>query len=237
MLVLLHFHDARLHAGRARVPVPVLRVLRRRHQPGRRLARGAAWACASRCSAGSRSRSSRSACSRSSSPTWAQARVGGLRDGGAGALGHRQGPHQDEREERDQGARSRRTQQSSLFKWVAVLTGSKNALKGVGLLPRRLAARGARVSRRRCWAMAAALAADPARRRPRRCRASWARPRARRSSGSCSRRRREVNVLSAARFFLFGARDIWFVVGVPVFLSTRARLELHARSAASSRSG
>ena len=35
---------------------------------------------------------------------------------------------------------------------------------------------------------------------------------------------REVNVLSAARFFLFGARDIWFVVGVPVFLSTRAGL-------------
>ena len=29
---------------------------------------------------------------------------------------------------------------------------------------------------------------------------------------------REINVLSAARFFLFGARDIWFVVGVPVFL-------------------
>jgi predicted MFS family arabinose efflux permease len=31
---------------------------------------------------------------------------------------------------------------------------------------------------------------------------------------------REVNVLSGARLFLFGARDIWFVVGVPVFLST-----------------
>jgi MFS family permease len=30
---------------------------------------------------------------------------------------------------------------------------------------------------------------------------------------------REVNILSAARLFLFGARDIWFVVGVPVFLS------------------
>ena len=27
-----------------------------------------------------------------------------------------------------------------------------------------------------------------------------------------------VNVLSAARFFLFGARDVWFVVGLPVFL-------------------
>jgi predicted MFS family arabinose efflux permease len=32
---------------------------------------------------------------------------------------------------------------------------------------------------------------------------------------------REVNVLSAARFFLFGARDVWFVVGVPVFLHDR----------------
>ncbi len=31
---------------------------------------------------------------------------------------------------------------------------------------------------------------------------------------------RDVNVLSAARFFLFGARDIWFVVGVPVFLAS-----------------
>jgi predicted MFS family arabinose efflux permease len=29
----------------------------------------------------------------------------------------------------------------------------------------------------------------------------------------------EVNILSAARFFLFGARDIGFVVGVPVFRS------------------
>lgn len=28
-----------------------------------------------------------------------------------------------------------------------------------------------------------------------------------------------VNRLSAARFFLFGARDVWFVVGLPVFLS------------------
>ena len=27
-----------------------------------------------------------------------------------------------------------------------------------------------------------------------------------------------INLLSAARIFLFGARDIWFVVGVPVFL-------------------
>ena len=29
---------------------------------------------------------------------------------------------------------------------------------------------------------------------------------------------RAINLLSAARFFLFGARDVWFVVGVPIFL-------------------
>jgi len=27
-----------------------------------------------------------------------------------------------------------------------------------------------------------------------------------------------INWLSAARFFLFGSRDVWFVVGLPVFL-------------------
>ena len=29
---------------------------------------------------------------------------------------------------------------------------------------------------------------------------------------------KNINILSAARVFLFGARDIWFVVGVPVFM-------------------
>ncbi len=31
---------------------------------------------------------------------------------------------------------------------------------------------------------------------------------------------RAVNVLAAARIFLFAARDVWFVVGLPVFLRT-----------------
>lgn len=30
---------------------------------------------------------------------------------------------------------------------------------------------------------------------------------------------RDINLLSAARVFLFGSRDIWFVVGLPVFLA------------------
>ena len=37
---------------------------------------------------------------------------------------------------------------------------------------------------------------------------------------------RAINVLAAARIFLFASRDVWFVVGLPVYLRTRARLEL-----------
>ena len=31
---------------------------------------------------------------------------------------------------------------------------------------------------------------------------------------------REINILSIARLFLFASRDVWFVVGLPVFLSS-----------------
>jgi predicted MFS family arabinose efflux permease len=107
--------------------------------------------------------------------------------------------------------------QSSLFKWVAVLTGSKNALKGVGFFLGGflLAVLGYAES---LYAMAGALvlvlvAAMVA--LPRELGKSKAKSK---FKGLLSKTR-EVNLLSAARFFLFGARDIWFVVGVPVFLS------------------
>ena len=110
-------------------------------------------------------------------------------------------------------------QSSSLFKWVALLTGSKNALKGVGfflggLLLTTMGFRSA------LFAMAGALFAVLAG-------STLSLPRALGKSKSKSKfegllsKTRAVNVLSAARFFLFGARDIWFVVGVPVFLSTQ----------------
>lgn len=109
-------------------------------------------------------------------------------------------------------------QQSSLFKWVAVLTGSKNALKGAGFFLGGflLAALGYRIA---LFAMAAALVVillGSAVSLPRDLGKSKAKSKFR---GLLSKTR-EVNVLSAARLFLFGARDIWFVVGVPVFLST-----------------
>lgn len=109
------------------------------------------------------------------------------------------------------------SRESSLFRWVALLTGSKNALKGAGfflggLLLSILGYRGG------LDAMAAGLLAvlvGAALSLPRELGRSRGKPK---FKGLLSKTR-EVNVLSAARFFLFGARDVWFVVGVPVFLA------------------
>jgi len=104
----------------------------------------------------------------------------------------------------------------ALFKWVAILTGSKNALKGVGfflggLLLGLLGFKGALA------AMAMALAVVfvavqlslPG---------ELGRTKANAKFREMFSKSRAVNLLSAARFFLFGARDVWFVVGVPVYL-------------------
>jgi len=109
-------------------------------------------------------------------------------------------------------------QDSKLFKLVAVLTGSKNALKGAGfflggLLLYLIGFR---------WALAAlagvlflvyvyAAFALPARMGTAKAKAKFK---------EIFSKNRDINFLSAARFFLFGARDIWFVVGLPVFLSS-----------------
>ena len=109
--------------------------------------------------------------------------------------------------------------QSSLFRWVAVLTGSKNALKGAGfflggLLLAALGFRGA------LWAMAAGLLVallGTTLFLPREMGVAKVKTRFRQVLSKT----RAINVLSAARFFLFGARDVWFVVGVPVFLASQ----------------
>ncbi len=108
---------------------------------------------------------------------------------------------------------------SSLFKWVAVLTGSKNALKGAGFflgsfLLSELGFRNALL------AMAGGLVVALAGTTlflPR----EIGKAKSKKQLRGILSKSREVNVLSAARFFLFGARDIWFVVGVPVFLATQ----------------
>jgi MFS family permease len=105
-----------------------------------------------------------------------------------------------------------------LYRWVALLTGSKNALKGVGFFlgGLLLSTLGFRAS---VWVILAVVALALA----------VAAVMMRGGLGKANKtlkfrhilsRNRAVNVLAVARLFLFGARDVWFVVALPVFLST-----------------
>ena len=103
-----------------------------------------------------------------------------------------------------------------LFRWVAWFTGSKNAMKGGGfflggLLLQTVGFRPA------LWGMAVALGLilpavlgllPPL----------FGRAKSSRTVRELFAKSRGVNLLAAARVVLFGARDVWFVVGLPVFL-------------------
>ncbi len=107
--------------------------------------------------------------------------------------------------------------EGTLFKWVSRLTGSKNALKGAGffvggVLLSVLGFIGALV------AMAAGLVVvlfatvfslPP----------EIGRSKKKVKFTALFSKSAAINWLSAARLFLFGARDVWFVVGLPVFLT------------------
>lgn len=109
--------------------------------------------------------------------------------------------------------------QHQLFKWVALLTGSKNTLKGVGFFlgGALLALCGFKGS---VILMAAALGfvwlasiivlkkdLGKTNNKPK--------------FSELFSKSRAINILSAARLFLFGARDVWFVVALPVYLSSQ----------------
>jgi predicted MFS family arabinose efflux permease len=110
-------------------------------------------------------------------------------------------------------------QQGQLFTWIALLTGSKNALKGAGFFlgGALLALIGFKNS---VLVMAAVLSIiwlaslfllrqnlGKAKNKPK--------------FSEIVSKSRAINILSAARLCLFGARDIWFVVALPVFLSSQ----------------
>ena len=103
-----------------------------------------------------------------------------------------------------------------LFKWVAFFTGSKNAMKGVGFFLGGLLLQGLGF-RQALWSMAGLLLLVL-------IGVVWCVPRlmgkgkASKSARELFARSRGINLLAAARVALFGARDVWFVVGVPVFL-------------------
>lgn len=107
-------------------------------------------------------------------------------------------------------------QQGALFRWVAALTGSKNALKGVGFFlgGALLAAIGFRAAVAAMAGMLLLVWLASLVLLKRDLGKAKAKPKFREAFSKS----RAINLLSAARLFLFGARDVWFVVALPVFL-------------------
>jgi len=107
--------------------------------------------------------------------------------------------------------------EGKLYQWVAILTGSKNALKGVGfflggLLLTLLEFKGAIILMASLltivWVFSLITLKEDlgkAKNKPK--------------FKDIFSKSSSINSLSAARMFLFGARDVWFVVALPVFLA------------------
>ena len=104
----------------------------------------------------------------------------------------------------------------ALYKWVAVLTGSKNALKGVGFFVGGLLL--TLTSFQTALWILAALVATALIVVLALMRGDLSRPDPKAKFSQMFSNSRAVNVLAAARIFLFASRDVWFVVGVPVYL-------------------
>ncbi|GAA5318114.1 MAG: organoarsenical effux MFS transporter ArsJ [Candidatus Pelagadaptatus aseana] len=108
---------------------------------------------------------------------------------------------------------------SKLYQWVAVLTGSKNTLKGVGfflggLLLTLLGFRGAvlamLIGLALVWLFSVCTLTEDLGK-------ATSKPKFTEMLSKSG----PINYLSAARMCLFGARDVWFVVALPVFMASQ----------------
>jgi predicted MFS family arabinose efflux permease len=127
------------------------------------------------------------------------------------------------KEERDGSHRS------VLLRLVALLTGSKNALKGcgffvggallawIGFAPALLGLAGMLAAVSIVTLLGLGTALPPSKTRPKADASATSA-----TSATSWSRSPAVNRLSVARVFLFGARDLWFVVGLPIFLAEEA---------------
>ena len=107
--------------------------------------------------------------------------------------------------------------EGTLYRWVALLTGSKNALKGLGFFLGALllsafgfagAVGGMAIALALVWVASLAL-----------LRRDLGKAKYKPRFRDLFSRSRAINILSAARLALFAARDVWFVVALPVFLA------------------
>lgn len=110
-------------------------------------------------------------------------------------------------------------QDGALFKWVARLTGSKNALKGLGfflggVLLEWLGFRGAVLSMAIGLALVVSASVFL-------LNTELGKSKQKPKFTDIFSKSKAVNALSAARMFLFGARDVWFVIALPVYFSAQ----------------
>lgn len=108
--------------------------------------------------------------------------------------------------------------EARLFKLVAVLTGSKNTLKGVGfflggVLLALLGFQGAVLAMMVLLTFILIVSL-------RRLKQNLGKAKNKPKFKEIFSKSRAINILSAARLFLFCARDVWFVVALPVYLAS-----------------
>ncbi|WP_134052489.1 organoarsenical effux MFS transporter ArsJ [Rheinheimera aquimaris] len=109
--------------------------------------------------------------------------------------------------------------QHTLFKWVAVLTGSKNALKGVGffiggLLLSLYGFNTAVLLMLLMLSLVWLLSVSQ-------LKADLGKSKTKPKFTELLSKSRAINLLSAARMLLFGARDVWFVIALPLTLASQ----------------
>jgi MFS family permease len=106
--------------------------------------------------------------------------------------------------------------QGKLYQWIALLTGSKNTLKGVGfflggLLLSVFGFTQSVLIMAACLLLVWVVSVFTLKK-------ALGKTDAKPKFREIFSKSRAVNILSAARLFLFAARDVWFVVAIPVFL-------------------
>ncbi|NAW68010.1 organoarsenical effux MFS transporter ArsJ [Vibrio sp. V27_P1S3P104] len=108
--------------------------------------------------------------------------------------------------------------QGALYQWIAILTGSKNALKGAGFFlgGALLTSIGFQYA---VLAMALVLSAVFVGSLLM-LQAEMGKAKTKPKFSEIFSKSASVNILSAARMFLFGARDVWFVIALPIYLGS-----------------
>ncbi|MGH2934118.1 MAG: organoarsenical effux MFS transporter ArsJ [Gaiellaceae bacterium] len=108
---------------------------------------------------------------------------------------------------------------AALFRWVAILTGSKNALKGVGFFVGGLLL--TVIGFRPALVVLLGLEVGAVIGVVTLMRGTLGRVDRKAKFAHMFSNNRSVNILAAARLLLFASRDVWFVVGLPVYLWTK----------------